>query len=246
MKRMKIGISANTIVMGEANTINMPRSYVNEDYIISVEQAGGVPVILPVVKNAETLESQLDGLDGLILSGGSDIDPAFYEEEPIFQCGYINHEVDAYSILLAQKAVERKIPLLGICKGNQVINVAFGGSLYQDIATQCETSTEHTQKAPRNNPTHYISINQNSFLYKVFGERIRVNSFHHQSVKNVAKGFMISAMGVDGIIEGIESIDGSFVLGVQFHPEMMASHKDPNMMKLFEAFIRKCEENAGE
>lgn len=245
MKRVKIGISANTIVMGEANTINMPRSYVNEDYVISVEQAGGVPVILPVVKDIEVLKEQLEGLDGLILSGGSDIDPAFYGEEPLPQCGYINPAVDAYSIALVKEAVRKEIPVLGICKGNQVINVAFGGSLYQDIPTSCTNVFQHVQLAPRNSPTHFINTENHSFLNELFGKRIRVNSFHHQSVKKVADGFFIGAKSDDGIVESIEKKDGSFVVGVQFHPEMMASHQDPNMMKLFEAFVGKCKENAG-
>lgn len=244
MKRVKIGISANTIIMGEANSAGMPRSYVNEDYVISVEQAGAVPVILPVVKEHEILEEQLEGLDGLILSGGTDIDPAFYGEQPTPQCGYIKPEVDAYSISLAKAAVEKKIPVLGICKGNQVINVAFGGSLYQDIPSSFQSPYQHSQLAERRYPTHYITTRKDSFLYEVLGERPRVNSFHHQSVKDVAEGFFISAKADDGVVEGIQKSEGSFVCGVQFHPEMMASHQNPDMMRLFEAFVRKCEENA--
>lgn len=240
MRRPRIGIAANTMTMTTGDMPGLERTYVNYDYIVSLEKAGAVPVVLPVVKNTELVREMLVGLDGVLLSGGSDIDPAFYGADVNVHCGYINHTVDAFTLCAAKEAYNAGLPVFGICKGIQAINVAFGGTLYQDLPAEKEGSLQHSQMAPRSNPTHEIEIDEDSFLYPVLGSRARVNSFHHQAVKRIADGFRVTARARDGVVECLEKEDGGFVCGVQFHPEMMAAGGNEKMIELFRRFTEKC------
>lgn len=236
MEKARIGISASTMVVDG----NLERSYVNQDYIISLEKAGAVPVILPVVKDLSVVEKQLAFLDGLVISGGADIDPWFYHEGVKETCGFTNHALDEFTLAAIRCAYEAELPVFGICRGCQAINVAFGGSLLQDIPTDRPGSYAHVQKAERWESIHDIAVDEDSFLYSVLGNKARVNSFHHQAVARVADGFSVTARARDGIVECLEKEAGGFVCGVQFHPEMMAAHGDPAMLALFEKFVRIC------
>lgn len=236
MKKARIGISASTMVADG----NLERSYVNQDYIISLEKAGAVPVIIPVVQDVSLVEEQLEFLDGVVISGGADIDPWFYHEEVKNTCGFTNHALDAFTLATIRAAYEAELPLFGICRGCQAINVAFGGTLYQDIPTDRPGSYAHLQKAERWEAIHDIAVDEESFLYSLMGNRARVNSFHHQAVARVADGFIVTARARDGIVECLEKEAGGFVCGVQFHPEMMAAHGDPLMLEVFQKFVRIC------
>lgn len=236
MKKARIGISAGTMVVDG----NLERSYVNQEYIISLQKAGAVPVILPVVEDLSLVEEQLEFLDGVVISGGADIDPWFYHEEVKTTCGLTNHVLDAFTLATIRAAYEAELPLFGICRGCQAINVAFGGTLYQDINTDRPGSYAHVQKAERWEPIHDISVDEDSFLYSVLGNRCRVNSFHHQAVARVAEGFSVTARARDGIVECLEKEAGGFVCGVQFHPEMMAAHDNATMLEVFKKFVRIC------
>lgn len=240
MRKPRIGIAANTMVMEGGDMPGMLRCYVNQDYIVSLEKAGAVPVVLPVLEDAETAAEQLTGLDGLVVSGGPDLDPQLYGADVSVHCGYINREADVYTLRLIHAAYDMGMPVFGICRGAQAVNVAFGGTLYQDLEAEKPGTFQHVQKAPRGNPVHEIEIDRDGFLYPVFGSRTRVNSFHHQAVRRTADGFRITARARDGIAECIEKTDGGFVCGVQFHPEMMAAAGDEKMTEVFRRFAAVC------
>jgi putative glutamine amidotransferase len=244
MKKPLIGIAANRLINTGGMFPGMERAYVNNNYVTSILKAGGVPVMLPVIEDREDIMAQTEGLDGVLLTGGYDVDPALYGEEIRNECGEIMPVTDRFNIAVVKAAAERKIPVFGICKGIQIINVAFGGTLYQDQTVQVQGSLRHVQNAPRYEGTHEITTQEGSFLRSILGEKIRVNSFHHQSVKDVAEGFAVTARANDGIVEGIERKEGSFITGVQFHPEMMAEYDNETMIALFHGFMEKCAKEA--
>lgn len=206
-----------------------------QGYWMSVVESGAMPLIIPPVDTIEGIISLLDRLDGIILSGGSDIDPVLLGEEPLDSV-QINPQRDIPELLLARLAYERHIPILGICRGIQILTAAFGGRLYQDIATQYEKPyIAHNQKSARTETSHSVTIARDSLLCSILGsETVMVNSFHHQAVKEAPSGFRISALSPDGIIEGIEATDFNPVIGVQWHPECFILAGNRFMMPLFD------------
>ena len=177
-----------------------------EGYYRSVLEAGGVPVIIPAFDNTDAMVSLLDGVDALILSGGSDINPLYLGEEPIRELSSINATRDWHELMLVRLAANRQIPILGICRGLQVMMAALGGQLYQDIYMEASATIKHSQNADRHVCTHTVRIASESLLHRIFKtEVLPVNSFHHQAVKEVAPGFAVSALSSDGIIEAAES-----------------------------------------
>ena len=187
-----------------------------QGYYMSVLEAGGTPVVIPPYDNQEALVSLLDSLDGIVLSGGADIDPDYLREEAL-DCVSVNPRRDAQELLLVRLAVDRQIPILGICRGIQILAAALGGKLYQDIRTQHDReSIEHSQTIARGLPSHNVQLEKDSLLYQLFKkETLAVNSFHHQAVKEVPQGFRVTAVAPDGIIEGMESTAFRPILGVQ-------------------------------
>jgi len=199
--------------------------YVSRKYIESVREAGGTPLILPFQD-----VSVVEKIDGLLLSGGVDIDPHRFGEMPM-GVGYIDPERDEFEISLAQAALKRDIPVLGICRGIQVLCVAFGGTLLQDIGEQY---LKHVQDAPCWYGSHLVTMSGR--LREIYGEeRISVNSFHHQTVRKIPKGFSDNARSEDGLIEGM-SLKSGFAVGVQWHPEWM-TERYPIHKKLFREFV---------
>lgn len=205
-----------------------------QGYYMSVLEAGGTPVVIPSYDNEKALVSILDTLDGLVLSGGADIDPDYLGEEPL-DCISVNPRRDAQELMLVRLAVERQIPILGICRGIQMLTAALGGKLYQDIKTQHgRPCIEHSQTIARGLPSHDVKIEKDSLLHSLMGtETLAVNSFHHQAVKEVPQGFRVTAMSEDGIIEGMESTTFRPILGVQWHPECFILEADRTMMSIF-------------
>lgn len=212
------------------------------DYYNSACRAGGLPVILPNLQDEDAVEQYAQLIDGLIVSGGVDIDPEQYGEEPSPALGQISPKRDFFEIKLVQSMLKLDKPILGLCRGCQVLNVALGGDLFQDIYDQHEHKLlQHRQKAPRDYATHYIEIERGSKLHEIVQhDRIKVNSFHHQAVRNVGKHLRVSARSSDGIIEAIESETHRFVIGTQWHPENLFRGDDIHAKKLFEAFIHAC------
>lgn len=208
-------------------------------YTRALELAGSAPILVPLRLDEETLRAIFAHLDGLLLAGGIDLHPSEYGEEVEPFCGNVDPERDAVELRLTRWAMEKAMPILGICRGIQTLNVAAGGSLYQDIPAQIENSLHHSHRQgdPYALRVHPIEIAPRSRLAHALGEtRVGVNSLHHQSVKQVAPGFHIVARAPDGVIEGIEANAGRFALGVQFHPEWLID--DARMVRLFQEFVQ--------
>lgn len=239
-----IGITASNDILAGDSFPGSRRQIMNAEYGEALLLAAAVPLILVQTKDPAVMQAQMAIIDGLLLTGGVDIAPLFYGEEPHAQLGWVDADRDAYEIALLQQAEQLKKPVFGICRGVQVINVAFGGTLYQDLSQVEQSQLQHRQKASRDSVSHSVDIVKGTYLAKLCGERSMVNSFHHQAIKKVAPGFQVNAFSPDGVIEGIERTHEHFVLGVQWHPEHLVE-KHTNMLKLFRSFVaksrKKCE-----
>lgn len=198
-------------------------SRIADAYVLAVEQAGGIPLLIPLSKQDSTLEATIEHLDALLLSGGGDMASSYYHEEAISELGDVDASRDHYDWILMTLAVRYQLPILGICRGMQGLNVLFGGSLFQDIYAQNnQTLLTHSQLEPREQTTHSVTITKNSKLAKILGtDTLEVNTFHHQAVKAVAPNFIQTATSPDGICEAIES-EFYPIIGVQWHPENLA------------------------
>lgn len=245
-----IGITSNYSTLdfhGLSTKIGAPKQewqLLADDYIYSVEQAGGIPFILPVMRSHDDIAMVLSKIDGLLLAGGSDVDPRYYNQEPMEGLGGIMPKRDKYEIELAKRALrDTTLPILGICRGCQVLTVATGGTLYQDTRYQKASSVKHTCiESPKEDPAHDVDIEAHSIFRDIFeSDRIGVNSFHHQSIDQLGKGFKATMLSDDKTIEGIEMSGPRFVVGTQWHPEMMVEH-DAYYMKIFEAFIAESQD----
>jgi microsomal dipeptidase-like Zn-dependent dipeptidase/gamma-glutamyl-gamma-aminobutyrate hydrolase PuuD len=227
-----IGLSVN---------VNGDQHCINDIYVQSVLKSGGCPVLIPVQSDVNTLAVLLSKIDGLIMTGGGDLHPSFFHEEITSSPESIRIDRDIYDLTLIKMAADRQIPLLGICRGHQALNVAFGGSLYQDSPAQYPgIPQEHNQTLPKSEVSHAIHIDKSSVLYRIFQkETLDVNSFHHQAIKSIAPVFRATAHTADGIIEAIESNNCHRIWGVQWHPEGMAAAGDPDMLNLFRFFIQE-------
>ena len=212
-----------------------------EGYYQSILKAGGVPFIIPCYDDAHALANTLDRIDGILLTGGADINPLFLGEEPVKELHGINPRRDRQELLLTQLAADRQIPILGICRGIQTLNAAFGGPLYQDIHSQMEgTRIKHSQELDRSYASHTVNIEKDTLLHELFdADTIAVNSFHHQAVKEPAPGFRVCARATDGVIEAMESTEYKSMIGVQWHPECFILKGDECMMPLFHWLIRE-------
>lgn len=215
-------------------------SSISYNYLNSVLLAGGIPVPIPIVEDKNDIKQYVDLIDGIIFTGGEDVTPLYYNENPTRYIDYTSPERDEQEIQLLKEVLSRNIPVLGICRGIQIINVALGGTLYQDINSQVTGSLGHSpSELPVHHLFHTIDIQQGSKLYDIFGtQNLKVNSFHHQSVKELGKGLKISALSTDGIIEAVEGTEEDFLVAVQFHPEDLTI-KHPHFLKLFKALVEK-------
>ncbi|NDV55619.1 gamma-glutamyl-gamma-aminobutyrate hydrolase family protein [Parabacteroides sp. 52] len=227
----RIGISANR---------KDGLSCIAETYVQAVLQAGGAPVVIPVLTDIKTLTALVSDLDGLVMSGGGDINPLYLSEEPIPQLQDVDTYRDEYDLILLRLAANRQIPVMGICRGHQMLNVAWGGSVYQDIYSQTNHPLlKHSQTLARELPSHTVRLEKiESKLYALLQkEEILVNSFHHQAIKETAPGFIATASAPDGINEAMEHPEKN-IFSVQWHPEAMASHGDEVMKLLFQYHIQ--------
>ena len=210
-------------------------------YVQAVIRAGGLPMIIPVGLEQD-VDQLIEMFDGLLLSGGNDINPMLFNEEPHEYLGVVSPSRDSSELELARRMLKTGKPILGICRGLQVLNVAVGGTLYQDLYKQNDSPIlQHIQKAPNTHCSHYVQLDKGSLLESIAGsERIQVNSYHHQSLKEVPSDFKVTAVASDGIVEAIESTDEQFVLGVQWHPEALSAAGDAVSLRIFERFISEC------
>jgi putative glutamine amidotransferase len=179
-------------------------------------------------------------LDGLLLSGGGDIDPTLFDEEPHPELGEIVPDRDEMEIALIEQFIAQDKPILGICRGCQILNVALGGDMYQDLQGQKPAVLQHGQRAPRSHASHSIQIVEESLLHSIFEKiLVKVNSFHHQAVRKVVAPLKVTAVSCDGVVEAFESEAHSFVMGVQWHPESMVE-TDEGAKRLFDTFVVAC------
>lgn len=217
------------------------KNILKNTYVQAVIRAGGLPLIVPVGLE-EDVDQLVEMLDGLLLSGGNDINPMLFNEEPHEHLGEVTPSRDSSELELARRMLKTGKPILGICRGLQVLNVAVGGTLYQDLHNQIEGPIlQHVQKAPETHSSHYVQVEKGSLLESIAeSERIQVNTNHHQSLKGVPPIFKVTGVASDGIIEAIESTDEQFVLGLQWHPEALAKAKDAVSLRIFERFIGAC------
>jgi putative glutamine amidotransferase len=215
------------------------RAYVNSAYLYAVQQAGGVPVVLPPQLSAASLARLARGLDGLLLTGGGDIDPAAFGESPHPTVYEVAPARDTLETSVVGIAIERRLPILAICRGIQLLNVALGGTLFQDVASDPGTQLPHSQHEPRDQPSHKVRVATGSLLAETLGtDELEVNSMHHQAVKTLGAGLTAVAWAPDQVIEGVELADASrFVVGVQWHPEELARHSE-SARRLFAALVR--------
>jgi putative glutamine amidotransferase len=225
-------------------TIENPRQErevfrLRDDYVRSVETGGGLPFILAPGRPEDAAE-MLDRVDGLVLTGGADVDPSLYGEGPHAALGAVFPERDRFELALVREALARDLPLLAICRGHQVLNVATGGTLVQDIPSQLPDAVAHDPDVERWQTCHDVEILPETRLREILGtERVAVNSFHHQAVKTLGRDLVLSARSPDGLVEGIEIARSRkrFVVGVQWHPESFWDHP-PGFRPLFEALAR--------
>lgn len=237
-KRPLIGILTNILTVEEGILAGTERIYVNRDYVESVLRAGATPLMLPIIPDSASLMQQIDLCDGIVISGGQDVHPKRYASEAAPWLETTCEERDTFELAAIQHAHSRRLPIFGICRGLQLMNVAFGGTLFQDIAQEySKEALPHSQKIPKDEVAHTVSLTENSWLQSLYKkEKLHTNSFHHQSIKDLAPGFTISARADDGVIEAIEKIDDTFLFGVQWHPEMMTK-KHSDQQQLFDAFV---------
>ena len=215
------------------------RAYVNSAYLRAVQQAGGVPVLLPPQLEPVALAALRARLDGLVLTGGGDLDPARFGETAHPTVSEVSPARDALELDLVGLALDRGVPLLAICRGIQVLNVALGGTLVQDIAAELGSPIAHSQKPPRQEPTHPVKVlAEGTRLGAIVGApELSVNSFHHQAIKRLGRRLREVAWAPDGVIEGVELDGAGFVVGVQWHPEDLVGH-DPAARSLFAALVQ--------
>jgi putative glutamine amidotransferase len=208
-----------------------------DDYVRAVEEAGGLAVVLPPAPAARAPEL-VARLDGLLLSGGADMDPGQYGEPPHEKVTGVHPERDTFELALCREALARDAPLLAICRGHQVLNVATGGTLVQDIPSQVAGAVDHDPDRERWEPAHEVRILPGTRLREILKrDRVTVNSFHHQSVRTPGQGIVVSAYAVeDDVVEGIELPSRRFALGVQWHPEAFWDH-DGAFQPLFAALV---------
>jgi putative glutamine amidotransferase len=231
-----IGIPCHAIIRAETGR---PIYANNRAYVHAVESAGGVPILIPMLNDLNTLNALLSRLDGLLLPGGIDLHPGRYGEEVHPLTEEADLELDEFEMTLASWALQEDIPVLGICRGMQLINIALGGSLYQDISDQYPDSIVHSHRhLPRTHIAHNITIEPGSRMEKILGTReVWVNSLHHQAIKDPGKGVCITGRAEDGIPELLEVSGYRFVMAAQSHPEEIYT-KEPAFARLFSAFVR--------
>ena len=222
------------------------RAYVNSTYIRAVQAAGGIPLLLTPHFTPEVQAALWQRLDGLILTGGGDIEPARFGEPGHPSVDDVSPARDELELGLTRRAVTDDVPLFAICRGVQVLNVALGGSLVQDLPSEWPNALVHSQKAPRHEPTHPVKVmGEGTRLGRVLGSlEVEVNSMHHQAIKRLGEGLREVAWAPDGVIEGVEMAgDDRFVLGVQWHPEELVGH-DQAARNLFAAIVEAARRHA--
>jgi len=231
--RPKIGITGH---------VDKDSTSITTNYMDAIFACGGFPLLLPLIDDASLWQEAAQELDGFLFSGGVDVNPRLYGEEILHFCADILPARDEMELGLLKAVLPTRKPILGICRGIQLLNVGMGGTLYQDIYEQPAQTfpQQHNQKLPHHLPTHDVTISADSLLFQIVKtEKLPVNSLHHQSVKDCAPSLVVTAKTSSGMIEAVEQKEHPFFLGVQWHPERMW-HADHSAKALFDAFVCAC------
>lgn len=237
-----VGIAGYYLTEEENHLLNFDINTAPKPVTDAFKDAGTVPFILPL-SEPEDAKSYIKRIDALILTGGADVNPLLYNEEPAPKIGTIEPIRDAFELALIKEAWAQKKPIFGICRGLQLLNIAFGGTLYQDLAYYDQLEINHIQNTPWSAPTHTIDIQENSWLGEAVGTEQTINSYHHQAIKDLAKEFKAVAWSKDGLIEAIESTDPKQkVIAVQWHPEILTDVVLESK-EIFNTFVSLIKEN---
>ncbi|MBL7074995.1 gamma-glutamyl-gamma-aminobutyrate hydrolase family protein [candidate division KSB1 bacterium] len=240
-RRPIIGITCNLMPGEDERSFSSGRDvfYSNFDYPLAVEEAGGLPVLIPLLIDRYLLDQMAGEINGLVVSGGDDVDPSTYGEELIDPRWKRDRQRVLFEMELIKKCLSQKKPILGICRGMQVLNVAFGGTLFQDLPSQRGGGIDHRMSAAFPAKRHLISIQKDTNLRNILGmDTLAVNSFHHQAIKTLGNGLKVSALAPDGVLEGLERRGDPLIMGVQWHPERMMG--EGVQKKLLRAFVQQC------
>ncbi|MGX7394542.1 gamma-glutamyl-gamma-aminobutyrate hydrolase family protein [Carnobacterium mobile] len=237
MKKPLIGIAGNSLI--DLNVTNgLPVTYTPQGFVDGIVAAEGAPIVLPISLPEEAAD-YIERIDGLLLAGGQDVSPLLYGEEPSLKLGATSPTRDAFEMALIKEAVAQHKPILAVCRGFQLLNVAYGGTLYQDLSHYPDLTVQHIQQTYFDLGTHTIDIEPDSRLGTIFGKTYLVNSYHHQAVKELARAFKPVAWSKDLLIEGFEAVDSKqSIVAVQWHPELMMK-RDSKMQDLFNEFVER-------
>ena len=218
-RRPMIGISGS-------HNVEEHQLFIRENYMESVLRAGGLPVLLPHIFDRETARAMLASLDGLLLAGGGDVRPSLYGEEMLPACGEPDDHRDASELLLIREALEMGMPIFGVCRGIQILAVAMGGTLVQDIESQLGIEKlRHSQEPPYGEAVHTVRFEKDGLFARVTGvEEMRTNSMHHQCIKQPGERLIVEGISEDGVIEAVRARDDEGIFAVQFHPEYLSDH----------------------
>ncbi|MEF9960095.1 MAG: gamma-glutamyl-gamma-aminobutyrate hydrolase family protein [Niameybacter sp.] len=239
MHKPIIGITTNLLYRSNAHSGRYSTNN-NQDYEVAIFKSGGMPILLPPTTHMSDIHTQLNLCDGILLAGGDDLNPLLYGEQPNKYLGETNHLVDTHHLSLAKLTLEEQKPILGICRGMQILNAAKGGNVYQDLSESPHLLLQHQQQAPRADVTHTVTTETNSILNTLLGATFATNSFHHQVVHKLGQDIIATAWTKDLAIEGIEVLKHPFGMGVQWHPEIMLTVSG-SMLPLFKEFIGVCQ-----
>lgn len=239
MKKPLIGIASTLSIDQRTYFIGDNYDYNNNNYSKSIAKASGVPVCLPIINDLNIIKEQLNICNGILLPGGDDINPLCYNENPKPLLNKSNNLMDWYQINLLKEALNLNKPILCICRGMQLLNVVCSGTLYQDISYFKKNHIKHNQQSYLGEKTHIIKTVDNSLINSLLGTEYLVNSGHHQCINKLGNNLKVTAFAPDEVIESIEMTNKSFVVGVQWHPEMLAIN-DEYMLNLFKKFIDSC------
>lgn len=236
MKKPIIGITS--AYEREEELLNYHRTTVSIDYTKSIVATGGIPIVLPVTDDRTIIKAQLSLIDGLILSGGADINPLLYGQDFKAGIGTVSPERDNYEMIVLEEFLKTGKAILGICRGHQLLNVYFGGTLFQAAQYYKGELVNHRQKIYPDMVTHKVNIiEQENILFEAYGREIITNSFHHQFIDKLGDGLTTIAKSNDGVVEAIQMKGHKFLYGIQWHPEMMIARKNEQMKEIFKKFI---------